>query len=180
MRDQLDKGRQELTNQVLRGAAHRSRVARNRSPWFVGRADDRALPWGSNSVLATIGWHWLLWSEVSGESAYAKLASDQVHWFFGRNPLAQTYVTGSYPSAIQHPHFRPVSSGAIELPAGFLAGGPNSENLAGDPTGAQFVQEAPMHRFVDDVESFATNEVAINWQTVWSAYLSLLVAYHDS
>jgi|GEM_PF-6849328 len=33
-----------------------------------------------------------------------------------------------------------------------------------------------MRIYVDDRESYSTNEVAINWQSAWALYLSLLAA----
>jgi endoglucanase len=150
--------------------------AKQTSPWGIGKPDESGFEWGSNSIIATTGWHWLLWARAGGDAGYVKEAQDQQHYFFGRNPLRKTYVTGESAWAAKHPHFRPSVSGAIKLPAGFLVGGPNSVNLAGDPTGGSFSAEAPMRRYADDKESYATNEVAINWQATWAVHNSLLLA----
>jgi len=131
--DALTPAARETVDAALRSAAHQWRVARERSPWSVPYRDDAALPWGSNSVLATIGWHWLLWARVSGDERPLAPARDLAHWFFGRNPLGQTFVTGTSARAAKEPHFRPSVSGAIALPDGFLVGGPNSVNHSGDP-----------------------------------------------
>ena len=162
-------------NAALRGAAHRWRVKQQRSPWLVPVGDGEGLPWGSNGMLATIGWHWMLWAKVSGDETYRKAGRTLVHWFHGRNPLGRTYVTGDAQGAVRDLHFRPSVSGAIPLPSGFLAGGPNSIDLAGDPAGGALVGLPPMRMHVDDKESYATNEVAINWQSAWALYASLLV-----
>ena len=165
-----------LVDEALRTASYRWRVAQTRSSWDVSISDDAQLAWGSNSVFATVGWHWLMWAAHSGEDRYVETAERQIHYLFGVNPLDQTYITGGYRNATAAPHFRPWSSGRIALPAGLIAGGPNSTNLAGDPLTGSIAGEAPMRMYVDDVESYATNEVAINWQSAWALSASLLVA----
>ncbi len=160
---------------ALASAAHKWRIKKVKSSWGIAMGDNDPFPWGSNSVIATVGWHWLLWSFVSGDEKYVSPAQDQLHWYFGRNPLGQTYITGSGKKAAKNPHFRPSVSGAIKLPNGLLVGGPNSVNLAGDPTAGGLSGQPPMRMYVDDKESYATNEVAINWQSAWAVYTSLLV-----
>ena len=161
---------------VLDDAARRWADKQGRSPWSIPHGDDEILPWGSNSVLATVGWHWLLWAHAGGDDRFIEPARDLRHWFFGRNPLGQTFVTGKSERAAKDPHFRPSVSGAIPLPDGMLVGGPNSGGHGGDSTAMQLAGEPPMRRYVDDRWSYSTNEVAINWQSAWALYLSLLTA----
>ena len=172
--DDLSKGARSTVDGALRSAAHKWRIEKARSSWRIPVSDDGQLPWGSNSIIATVGWHWLLWGHVSGEDKYVGEARDQLHWFFGRNPLNQTYVTGKGKHDAKDPHFRPYVSGAIKLPNGFLVGGPNSIDLAGDPAASGLTGQPPMRMYVDNKESYATNEVAINWQAAYATYLSLL------
>lgn len=174
--DALSEAARDTVDAALRSAAHRWRVEKERAPWDIPHPDGDTLSWGSNSVLATVGWHWLLWSQVSGDDKYVRPGRDLAHWFFGRNPQNQTYITGPGPKAAKDPHFRPSVSGAIALPDGFLVGGPNSGGLSGDPAGGALIGQPPMRMYVDDKESYATNEVAINWQSAWALYTSLLAA----
>jgi len=162
---------------VLRDAAETWRIKKEAAPWTIPHGDDETLTWGSNGVLATIGWHWLLWAAVSGDPFPIAPARDLVHWFFGRNPLGQTYVTGTGERAANDPHFRPAVSGAIALPDGFLVGGPNSGGFSGDPAAATLEGLPPMRQYIDDRDSYSTNEVAINWQAAWALYLSLLADF---
>ncbi len=172
--NQLSDNGRAAVDGALRSAAHKWRVKKAKSSWRISVGDDEQLPWGSNSIIATVGWHWLMWAQVSGEKQYISEARDQLHWLFGRNPLNQTYVTGKGDRDAKDPHFRPYVSGAIELPDGFLVGGPNSIDLAGDPAAGGLTGNPPMRMYVDDKESYATNEVAINWQAAYATYLSLL------
>lgn len=163
-----------LVDSVLRDAAETWRLKKEAAPWGTPHGDGETLTWGSNGVLATIGWHWLLWARVSGDDTLVAPARDLAHWFFGRNPLGQTYVTGAGERAAKDPHFRPSVSGAIALPDGFLVGGPNSGGFSGDPAATVLEGLPPMRQYVDDRDSYSTNEVAINWQAAWALYLSLL------
>ncbi len=172
----LSPGARQAVDTVLDDAARRWADKQKRSPWSVPHGDGEMLPWGSNSVLATRGWHWLLWANVSGDDRFVAPARDLRHWFFGRNPLGQTFVTGRSERAAKDPHFRPSVSGAIPLPDGMLVGGPNSGGHSGDSAAMQLAGEPPMRMYVDDRWSYSTNEVAINWQSVWALYLSLLAA----
>lgn len=165
--DKLDNKTKKSTFGILRSAANGWRDIQEQSSWNISIADDSDLFWGSNSRLATIGWHWGLWSHLSGDDSYVKNAEMQLHYFFGNNPLDKTYITGTLPNSVKAPHFRPSTSGRIDLPAGFMAGGPNSSS---------FPEAPPMHSYVDDIESASTNEFAINWQSAWTLYTSLLAA----
>ncbi|MEE9314525.1 MAG: glycoside hydrolase family 9 protein [Rhizobiaceae bacterium] len=178
--DKLDEPSALLVNSVLDQAASSWSKAKSRSPWRIANPDRAPLYWGSNGVLATAGWHWLLWSKIAHKPNFAKDALDQLHWFFGRNPLGKIFVTGAHPRAVKAPHFRPWSSGAITLPPGFLAGGSNSGDPSGDPAAERLKGSAPMRIYSDAVESYATNEVAINWQAPWALYLSLAHAHYAS
>ncbi|MCR9135986.1 MAG: glycoside hydrolase family 9 protein [Alphaproteobacteria bacterium] len=176
---QLSTPARGIVDAVLNDAAQTWRSTKRSSLWGIPHGDDDTLSWGSNGDLATIGWHWLLWAHISQDGSYVADARDLAHWFFGRNPLGQTFVTGRSERAVKDPHFRPSTSGAIALPDGFLVGGPNSGGFAGDPAAATLAGLPPMRMYVDDRESYSTNEVAINWQAAWALYLSLLAAIDD-
>ncbi len=159
----------------LRTAAYRWRVKQRRSSWRVAVDDNGQLDWGSNGMIALRAWHWLMWAEVAEDLSYVDAADQHVQYLFGLNPLGQTYVTGPYKNAAAAPHFRPWTSGRIDLPAGFVTGGPNSTNLAGDPVTGAISSLPPMRMYADRSESYATNEVAINWQSAWALTASLLL-----
>ncbi len=166
--NKLDSRTKKSVMKILRSASNNWRNIQAQSSWGVPVSDDGDLYWGSNGVFATIGWHWALWSHLSGEKAFIDSAEMQLHYFFGLNPLNKTYVTGQLPNSVKAAYFGPSTSGRIELPAGFISGGPNSSGLDGNAP--------PMRSYIDDNMNFTTNEVAINWQSAWALYASLLAA----
>lgn len=78
-------------------------------------------------------------------------------------------------SPMLHPHHRfwanDPAKGYPPPPAGALSGGPNFN--PDDPAAAEadLMSLPPAKRYVDDIESYSTNEVAINWNAplVWVA-----------
>jgi endoglucanase len=100
---------------------------------------------------------------------------DCLAYILGRNPLAFSYVSGYGTFAMRNPHHRvwghQKDPRLPEAPPGAVSGGPNSSlqdpyirklGMGGCP---------PQTCYVDNIESYSTNEVAINWNAslAWSA-----------
>ncbi|HEU6455520.1 MAG TPA: glycoside hydrolase family 9 protein, partial [Roseateles sp.] len=82
----------------------------------------------------------------------------------GRNPLGRSMVTGFGEQPPLHPHHRPSEADGIDAPVpGFLVGGPNSgqQDRAGCPV--SYASTKPALSWLDHFCSYASNEVAINW-----------------
>ena len=111
-------------------------------------------------------------SRSTGISVWGRIAD----YLFGRNALNIAYVTGYGTVYAKNQHSRWFANQADPSlphpPKGSLAGGPNSSLV--DPV-AQRVLEgcAPQTCYVDDIESFGTNEITINW----NAALAELAAF---
>ncbi|WP_232376422.1 glycoside hydrolase family 9 protein [Amycolatopsis aidingensis] len=130
--------------------------------------------WGSNSqvlnnmvVLATA-------HDLTGRAEFAEAVLTGWDYLLGRNPLNQSYVTGygEYDAHNQHHRFWANQSDPSlpNPPAGSLAGGPNTGLQ--DPVAAeQLAGCAPAMCYIDDIESWSTNEVTINWNAplAWMA-----------
>jgi endoglucanase len=121
--------------------------------------------WGSNSVAATHGIALLIADHFAPTPKFREAAADNLHYLLGRNAFSLSFVTqvGAHPFA--HPHHRP--SGALGKPwPGLLSGGPNAGRQ--DPILAKLSAEVPPAKvFLDVEESYAGNEVAINWQSAF-------------
>jgi endoglucanase len=133
--------------------------------------------WGANSniinnavVLATA-------YDLTGELKYRDGAIQSVDYIFGRNALNQSYVTGWGEKASRNQHSRIYGNqydpSLPNPPAGSLAGGANAS--LDDPFAKQLLDGcAPMFCYVDDIASYATNEVAINWNSALAWIASFL------
>jgi endoglucanase len=125
-------------------------------------------PWGSNSnqmngiqVIASA-------YDVSGNTSYRRAALVGLDYALGRNALAQSYVTGYGEKHSQNQHSRlyahQLDVQSPRPPAGSLAGGANQD--PSDPPANDVLKGcAPQHCYVDDVNSYSTNEVAVNWNS---------------
>ncbi|HEY0789083.1 MAG TPA: glycoside hydrolase family 9 protein, partial [Thermoanaerobaculia bacterium] len=119
--------------------------------------------WGSNGVAANYAMQLLVADAIRPEPAYREAAAEIVHYLLGRNAVATSFVTGAGPHSVRHPHHRPSGADDIDAPwSGLLAGGPDRQRR--DPLLARLPPETPPAKlYLDAQGSFASNEVAINW-----------------
>lgn len=151
----------------------------SRNPFGItitGRSEG-SLDWGSNSVILTGAFQLLMTSKLSGDPRYGQQARSSLDYVLGINPLGYSFVTGNGDRTPKDPHFRPSMSGQHLLPSGFLIGGPNSVEIGGDVPLAAMSQKPPYLRYVDDRWSWATNEVAVNWNAPLVNVLAVLASY---
>jgi endoglucanase len=146
-----------------------------RVPIRVG--DNGHYPWGSNSLVANNAIVLALAHDFTHDEKYLRGAVAGADYLLGRNPLAFSYVSGFGENALQNPHHRfwahQKNSSFPHPPPGALAGGPNSRLQ--DPTSNRLGGCPPQRCYVDHVDAWSVNEVAINW----NAPLAWLAAFLD-
>ena len=151
--------------QAVRAAAQRLHQTAQADGYRVPMAPEDYI-WGSTMVLMNHAALLLLAADHFGRPEYAQTALDSVHWLLGRNPLSQCFVTGFGRRPILWPHYRPAEADLVEAPVpGLVSGGPNRNRQ--DRAMQQLLppETPPARMFVDDSASFASNEVAIYWNT---------------
>lgn len=125
--------------------------------------------WGSNMVVCNRSMLLItaaLLSDGDKAKAYRQAAMEHLHYLLGRNALSISYVTGYGENAFKNPHNRPTFADGIELPMkGWVSGGPNKAPC--DPKANELIPAGtpPMKCYVDDVESYSTNEITIYWNS---------------
>jgi endoglucanase len=114
-------------------------------------------------VAANYGLQLLVANAMQANRAYVNTAREILHYLLGRNTFGMSYVTGTGTRSVLHPHHRPSASDGIDAPwRGLVAGGPNRHRQ--DPVLRSLPPDVPPARMYADVqESYASNEVAINW-----------------
>ena len=118
--------------------------------------------WGSNSVAANYGVQLLVANALRRDPRYVAAALENLHYLLGRNTFSLSGVTqvGAHP--FRHPHHRPSAADSNEEPwPGLLAGGPNRRRQ--DPAMGKLPDLPPARMYLDEQASYATNEIAINW-----------------
>jgi endoglucanase len=121
--------------------------------------------WGSNSSLLNKAVLLIIGKESGGPMEWEAAALDQLHYVLGTNVHALSFVTGIGDRPVMHPHHRPSAADGVAAPVpGLIAGGPN-RNITQDPVlQARFTASTPAaFCYVDDQGSYASNEIAINW-----------------
>ncbi len=132
--------------------------------------------WGSNAVAANQGILLIAAWRISGDEKYLRYAHDNLDYLLGRNATGYSFVTGHGDRTPMHPHHRPSQADGIPEPIpGFLVGGPN----AGRQDNCGYPRTDAARSYIDDVCSYASNEVAINWNAPL-VYLSGAVEYVHS
>lgn len=116
--------------------------------------------WGSNSNAANQGMLMLQAYQATGEAGYLKAAGDALDYIMGRNATGFSFVTGYGVKTPMAPHHRPsTADGVLEPIPGMLVGGPNS----GQQDKCVYPSTLPAISYSDTECSYASNEIAINW-----------------
>jgi endoglucanase len=134
------------------------------SPFRTSMVEDD-FKWGSNSIVLNQALMLVQGYRLGGprrELDAAQAALDQV---LGRNALGRSMVTGFGTAPPLHPHHRPSQADDVAAPVpGFLVGGPNpGRQDAAGCRDATYASDAPAASYLDAFCSYASNEVAINW-----------------
>ncbi|WP_346779694.1 glycoside hydrolase family 9 protein [Streptomyces sp. S3(2020)] len=152
---------------------------------LLAQADAQGYPaltnsfyWGSNGVVSNAGNVLALAHDFTGQAKYRTGVYKALDYLFGRNPLNYSYVTG-YGERVAHnvTHrfwANQLDSSLPTAPPGALAGGPNP-NLEDPTSSAQLAGCVAQKCYVDDINAWSVNEVALNWNSAL-AWLSFWAA----
>jgi len=88
----------------------------------------------------------------------------QLNYILGTNAHNISFITGVGTNSVMHPHHRPsVADGVVNPVPGLLATGPD-QHLDDPILQSHFNSSTPPALcYIDDVGSYASNEIAINW-----------------
>jgi endoglucanase len=128
--------------------------------------DDNVFDWGSNHLVINNAIVMAVAYDLTGDGHYRDGVVQAMDYVLGRNALGQSYVTGYGTNDVRNQHSRwyaaQLDPSLPNPPRGTLSGGPNSSIQ--DPVAQRLLQGcAPQFCFVDDIESWSTNELTINW-----------------
>ncbi len=165
----------DRVRQSVRAGADRYLATLRAHPYGMPYAPEgQRYDWGSThqilnnaAVLATA-------HDLTGRTAYRDGALQSMDYVLGRNALNLSYVTGYGEAAAQNQHSRwyahQLDPNLPRPPAGSLAGGPNSSIQ--DPVAqAKLTGCTGQFCYIDDIHSWSTNEITINWNAAltWMA-----------
>jgi endoglucanase len=120
--------------------------------------------WGSNGVDAEYGKYLLIANAFAPDPSFVDAARDNLDYLLGRNTFSLSWVTQVGENPYLHPHHRPSGDGKRDKPwPGLLSGGPNAGRA--DPVLQAMPKDLPPAKvYADQLASYGSNEIAINWQ----------------
>lgn len=140
----------------------------------------QAYEWASNSFVINDAIIMAYAYDVSGKNEYINGVSSALDYLFGRNAMDFSYVSGYGDRALSNPYHRfwanQMDSSFPSVPDGVLCAGPNSElqdpyaRLAGLKLGETAAQKC----YIDNAESWSTNEVSMLWNAPFAWVMSFM------
>jgi endoglucanase len=123
----------------------------------------RDFNWGSSSNAANQGIALIQAYQLTGDKKYIGGALSNLDYLLGRNATGFSFLTGFGERSVMNPHHRPsVADGIREPVPGLLSGGPNAMAPRQDKCPG-YTTAFPDEVFIDHDCSYASNEIAINW-----------------
>lgn len=159
--EEIEKLKEKAQKQLL-SRAEQIAEASEKDGYFVSLGMNYY--WGSNMNVANNGMILLMADSLSENETYKLAAKRQLDYLLGVNGLGFSYVSGFGSRSMADPHHRPSQAVGAAVP-GMLAGGPNPG--LEDPYVKQVLKglSAPGLCYVDNQQSYSTNEVAIYWNS---------------
>ena len=137
-------------------------VERTNKNGYRNSLRNRDYVWGSNGVAANYGVQLLIANAIKPDVRYREAALENLHYILGRNTFSLSWVTQLGENPYRQPHHRPSQADNNREPwPGLLSGGPNRSKQ--DPAMRKLAELPPAKMYLDDWESYAANEIAINW-----------------
>lgn len=120
---------------------------------------------------------------LSHNKKYLDAAIETMDYIFGKNAVGYCFVTGFGSNPPMNPHWRISGSDRIDDPhPGFLAGGANKQRQdlkALKDNGVAYPYPEPARCYIDNIHSFASNEICINWNAPLTAVLGMLEEFYN-
>lgn len=142
----------------------------------------QGFPWASNDVAlqkAAV----LAWADRFKPGSAGSGIQETVDYVLGKNAMGTSFVTGTGERSAMNPHHRVLAGDTVAIPfPGFVVGGPNADrqdDIKHAPWGVEYTHTEPAKCWMDVSGSYASNEVAINWNAALVFTLAALVNQLD-
>jgi endoglucanase len=161
-------GRDAIRRSVVAGADEYLATAKAH-PYGVPYApNNNSWDWGSTSLILNNAQVLGTAFDLTGSTKYRDGALHAIDWILGRNALNYSFVTGYGEVNSHNQHSRwyanQLDPNLPNPPKGSLAGGPNSSIQ--DPLAqAKLAGCIGQFCYIDDIQSWSTNELTINWNS---------------
>jgi len=135
----------------------------SQSGYYVPMVEEDFI-WGSNSIALNKAIVLLHAQKLSTKNDYRSGAQALLDYILGKNPTGYSFVTGFGHKPPVDPHHRVSYLDKVSAPIpGMVVGGPNK----GRQDKCKYSSTLPAKSYLDDWCSYASNEVAINWNAAF-------------
>ena len=136
--------------------------------------------WGSNSDVLNLATILIVAYHYTNDQKYLNDALETLDYILGKNVVSFSFVTGFGGKSPMNIHHRPSEADGILNPVpGFVVGGPNDDRqdrFQLQNAGQHYAYHSPAGSYIDHMESYASNEICLNW----NAPLTFVLGYlHD-
>ncbi|MGW2635925.1 glycoside hydrolase family 9 protein [Streptomyces sp. NPDC001348] len=167
-------GRDKVRRSVTRAADTYLATAGSQPYGMPYAPDGNRYDWGSNAQVLNNAHVIAAAYDLTGAAKYRDGAVQSMDYILGRNALNISYVTGYGEVAAHNEHSRwyahELDPALPNPPRGTLAGGPNS-GIQDPYAQSKLLGCVGQFCYIDDIQSWSTNETAINWNAAlaWMA-----------
>ncbi len=131
--------------------------------------------WGSNGQVANSGALLAIGAKVFNQDKYMEAAYYCYDYLLGENTTGYSFLTGFGRISPKHIHDRRSTSDGIANPLpGYLVGGPNLNQTTDCGKSKYPSNKYSARAYLDDICSYSTNEIALNWNAPFVLLTSLL------
>lgn len=159
-----------VKNEIIK-YANKLREQKKTSPYGIAMGVESSdFVWGSNAVCANQGMLLIQAFFLTDDKTYLETANANLDYILGRNATGYSFQTGFGTKASRNPHQRLSEADGIDDPIpGFMVGGPNpGQEDKGNCAAKPYPSSLPALSYIDHKCSYASNEIAINWQAPFS------------
>lgn len=150
----------------------------NQFKYTSGRVALKKFEWGGNGTIASNGAILGLAYYLYKEEKYREAMFANFDYLLGANPTEYCFIScfgSKYPKNF---HDRRMGSDGLEEPIpGYICGGANTNKMS-DCGVSNYPSVAPARSYLDDVCSYSTNEIAINWNAPLVLLISMVSNFH--
>ncbi|MDC7250289.1 MAG: glycoside hydrolase family 9 protein [Sphaerochaetaceae bacterium] len=129
--------------------------------------------WGSNMSVCNNAMILLMANDIKAKKVYFQTAISHLDYLLGANSLGYCYLTGFGSNQVMNPHHRPSIAQGKPM-EGMLIGGPD-QYLEDNYAKIALVNTPPAKCYIDNAQSYSTNEVTIYWNSPFVYLLSSLM-----
>ena len=140
--------------------------------------------WGSNSDFLDAAMIYANAYEITGDQKYLDLAVETFDYILGKTAVGYSFITGFGSKRAMKVHHRPSEADGIVDPLpGFVIGGPNfrmEDKSSLEQADLYYASELPAKAYIDELPSFASNEICINWNAPCVYMLGFFDAHKEA